>query len=182
MIKDIVDILKGIFLRHKGVHTFRYQGDDHFNSQNNFKQMQVYVDNVTHTEYNLTTNICKLSLEIYILGQPSEALGTDVVDVQDNAYTIASNVMAYIDNERSLSNIMNVYDFSILTLSHYTSDDSSGVKLSLVLNVPNPVNLCTLMDNFNDEPYEEKEEKEITINKDEVGRIDLKPIKLRPNC
>ena len=35
-------------------------------------------------------------------------------------------------------------------------------------------------DNFNDEPYVEKEDvdNEITLKEDEVGDIDLKPIKL----
>ena len=42
MIKDVIEILKNISLRHKGVKTFKYQGDDFFNSQNNNKMYQVY--------------------------------------------------------------------------------------------------------------------------------------------
>lgn len=182
MIKDIINILKDTFLRHRGVRTFRYQSDTLNNAQNNYKGFQVYIDDVSYSEYNVTTNIVKTSFEIYILGHPSVSEERDILDVQNDAYTIAVNVMAYIDNNREWSNVLNVYDWSIMSLSHYTSDDCAGVKLSLILQTPSPLNWCTLDDNFNDEPYEEKEDKEITIDKDEVGRIDLKPIKLRPNC
>jgi hypothetical protein len=44
--------------------------------------------------------------------------------------------------------------------------------------MPNPVDLCTLDDNFNDEPYSGETDTEITIDKDEVGDIELNPISL----
>ena len=47
--------------------------------------------------------------------------------------------------------------------------------------MPNPVNLCTLDENFNDEPYPEDDDTQIDINTDEVGDIDLKPITLPRN-
>lgn len=178
MIKDIINILKDTFLRHKGVRTFRYQGDDLNNAQNNHKGFQVYIDDVSYSEYNVTTNIVKTSFEIYILGHPSVSEERTILDVQNEAYTVAVNVMAYIDDNREWSNVLNVYDWSILSLSHYTSDDCAGVKLSLVLQTPSPLNWCTLESNFNVEPYKAPEEPEITINKDEVGEITLKPIKL----
>ena len=89
--------------------------------------------------------------------------------------------MAYIDTKDEFKGILSVYDYSILTLSHFTDDSSAGVKLSLVLQMPSPVNLCTLDDNFNDEPYEEDDDKEITINDDEIGDINLTPIHLPKN-
>ena len=74
--------------------------------------------------------------------------------------------------------ILSVYDYDILTLSHYTDDSCAGVKLSLVLQMPSPVDLCSLEDNFNDEPYSGDTDTEITINEDEVGDIDINPIHL----
>ena len=93
---------------------------------------------------------------------------------------MAANLIAKIDNLSEYKGILSVHDWSILTVSHYTDDDSAGVKITLVLEIPSPVSLCTLDDNFNDEPYVEKEDvdNEITIKEDEVGDIELRPIKL----
>lgn len=179
MIKDIIDILKDTFLRHKGVKTFRYQSDTYNNAQNNSDTYQIYVDDITHSELNITTNIFKVAFEIYILSQPSN--DRPIIEVQTEAYTIACNIMAKIEQTDEYDGILSVYDYSILTLSHYTDDDSAGVKLSLVLRVPNPVNLCTLDDNFNDEAYEEPEENTITIEEKKDGDITINPIKLPRN-
>lgn len=181
MLKDVINILKDISLRHKGVRTFKYQSDIYNNAQNNHKYYQVYVDDVSLHELNITTNIFKARFEIFILGFVDS--DTTVLDVQNNAYTIACDIMAYIDELEALKGVLRVYDYSILTVSHYTDDNASGVKLSLVLEMPNPVDLCTLEDNFNDEPYDEPEDTEIDINDNEVGDIDLKPINLpRSGC
>ena len=95
-------------------------------------------------------------------------------------YSTASicDILAKIDTDEAYKGVLSLYDYSILTLSHYTDDSAAGVKLSIILEMPNPVNLCTLDDNFNDEPYEEPEDTEIDINDNEVGDIDLTPISL----
>ena len=180
MLKDVINIIKDISLRHKGVHTFRYQGDDLNNAQNNHKYYQVYVDDISHHQLNITTNIFKAEFQIYILGFVDDE--HSILDVQNNAYTIAADIIAYIDTQEAYKGVLSVYDYSILTLSHYTDDSSAGVKLSLVLEMPSPVNLCTLEDNFNPEPYEDEPDKEIDINISEVGDIDLNPIQLPKGC
>lgn len=179
MLKDVVNIIKDISLRHKCVRTFRYQSEILNNAQNNNKMYQVYVDDVSLHELNITTNIFKAQFEIYILGFVDD--DTDVLEVQNNAYTIACDIMAKIDIDDAYKGVLSVYDYSILTLSHYTDDNAAGVKLSLVLQMPNPVNLCTLDDNFNDEPYEDEPDNEIDINNDEIGDIDINPITLPTN-
>lgn len=176
MLKDVIDILKDISLRHKGVRTFRYQGDDLNNAQNNYKGFQVYVDDISHHQLNITTNIFKAEFEIYVLGHVDDE--NPVLDVQNDAYTIACDIMAYIDTKPEFYNVLSVYDYDILTLSRYTDDSTAGVKLSLVLQMPSPVNLCELDDNFNDEPYEDNPDREIDINDEEIGDIDIKPIHL----
>lgn len=181
MLKDVINILKDISLKHKGVRTFKYQSDIYNNAQNNHKYYQVYVDDVSLHELNITTNIFKARFEVYILGFTDD--NNTILDVQNNAYTIAADIMAYIDTQEAFKGILRVYDYSILTVSHYTDDNAAGVKLSLVLEMPSPVNLCTLEDNFNDEPYEDEPDKEIDLNINEVGDIDLKPIELpRSGC
>lgn len=179
MLKDIINILKDVSLKHKCVRTFRYQGNDFFNAQNNNKMYQVYVDDVSLHQLNITTNIFKAEFEIYVLGFVDD--DNDVLTVQNNAYTIACDIMAYIDTSDAFQGILSVYDYSILTLSHFTDDNASGVKLSLVLQMPSPVDLCTLEENFNDEPYSGDTDTQIDINTDEVGDIDLKPITLPRN-
>lgn len=181
MLKDVIDIIKDVSLRHKGVRTFRYQSDIYNNAQNNHKTYQVYVDTASMHQLNITTNIFKAEFEIYVLGFPTEESGNTVLDVQNNAYTIAADIIAYIDTKDEFKGVLSVYDYSILTLAHYTDDDSSGVKLSLVLRMPSPVNLCELDENFNDEPYEDDEDQEIDINEEEVGDIDIHPITLPKN-
>ena len=179
MLKDVINILKDISLRHKGVRTFRYQGEVYNNAQNNHKYYQVYVDTVSRHDLNITSNIFKADFEIYILGFVDSE--TSILDVQNNAYTIACDIMAYIDNNDEFSNILSVYDYSILTLSNYTDDNASGVKLSLTLRMPSPVNMCELDNNFNDEPYEEEEDTPIDIDDKEVGELDIKTVHLPRN-
>ena len=109
--------------------------------------------------------------------------GNDILENQDKAFNIAVNLMAYLDNMPQYHGILSVYDYSIMTLSHYTDDDSSGVKLSLVLQVPSQLSLCRLQDNFNDEPYEDTESKdnEITVTDRNDKELDVHPIKLPRN-
>ena len=102
-----------------------------------------------------------------------------MLDVQNNAYTIACDIMAYIDTKEEFYGVLSVYDYDILTLERYTDDSTAGVKLSLVLEMPSPVNLCTLDDNFDDEPHEDEPDKEIDINVEEVGDITISPIHLK---
>ena len=179
MLRDVVNIIKDISLRHKGVRTFRYQSEILNNAQNNHAMYQVYVDDVSLHELNITTNIFKAKFEIYILGFVDD--DTTVLEVQNNAYTVACDIMAYIDIKDEFKGVLSVYDYSILTLSHYTDDNAAGVKLSLVLQMPNPVNLCELDDNFNDEPYEDEPDSEIDINNEEIGDLDINPITLPTN-
>jgi hypothetical protein len=181
MLKDVIEILRDVSLRHKGVYTFRYQGDDLNNAQNNHRGYQVYVDDISLHELNITTNIFKVKFEIYVLGHPTDESGSTVLDIQNNAYTIACDIMAYIDTQEAFRGILSVYDYSILTLARYTDDNAAGVKLSLVLQMPSPLNWCTLDDNFDDEPHEEEQDHEIDVDTDDVGDIDINPITLPRN-
>lgn len=181
MIKDVIEILRDISLRHKGVYTFRYQDDMLNNAQNNYPGYQVYVSDTSMHQLNITTNIFKAEFQIYIIGHATGESGNTILDVQNDAYTIAVDIMAMIDTLEAYRGVLSVYDYSILVLSHYTDDDSAGVKLSLVLEMPSPLNWCTLDDNFDDEPHEDEPDKEIDIKTDEIGDIDINPIHLPRN-
>ena len=182
MLKDVIEVIKNAALRHKGVYTFRYQDDKLNNAQNNHKMYQVYVDDVSLHQLNITTNIFKAEFQVYVLGFPTGESGNTILDVQNNAYSIAVDIMAFIDSQEEYQGILSVYDYSILVISHYSDDNAAGVKLSLVLQMPSPLNLCELEDNFDDEPHEEEEDMPIDITGDTISEdLDIKPIKLPRN-
>lgn len=160
MLTDLVEIIKNVSLRHHGVRTFKYQGKAYNNAQNNYKPFQVYLDSVSYHNLNITTNIFTVEFNMYILAQPTKD-EDGVLNVQNSAYTIAADIVAYIDNADEYEGVVSMHDYGMLTLDHYSDDDSAGVRLSLTLETPSPVNLCTLDDNFNDDPYEEDIDDEI---------------------
>ena len=179
--KDIVDTLVGVLSRFKGVNYVRYTGDDLINQQQNNKTLQCWIDNITLSQYNLTTNINKIEFQIYILGFPTEESGNTTLDIQDQCYNLAVNFMTYIDNMPQFQNLISVYDWAILTLDRYSEQSNAGVKLSLVLNAVSPINLCDFENWFNDDPYTPEQDQEIDIDTDEIGDIDINPITLLRN-
>lgn len=179
--KDIVDTLVNVLSRFKGVNYVKYIGDDLINQQQNHKTLQCWIDNISLSQYNLTTNINKIEFEIYILGFPDGTSGNTSLDVQDQCYNVAVNFLTYIDNMPQFYNLISLYDWGILTLDRYSEQANAGVKLSLVLNAISPINLCEFQDWFNDEPYPEEQDHKIDVPTDEVGELDIHPIRLKPN-
>lgn len=164
ILKQVTETILNTLGRFKGVETVRYQGDDFNNAQHNYGTLQAYVDNVQFHQFNLTTHIVKAELQIYILGFPNNPYDeNDILDVQDKAYNCAINVLAYIDNTAEWRNTIRLYDYSILTLAEYTAQRNAGVKLSVVLEIPDGVNLCELNDNFNDEPIQPEDDGELEL-------------------
>lgn len=179
--KDIVESLSNVLKRFKGINYVRYDGDDLINQQANNKTLNAWIDNVSLSQYNLTTNVNKIEFQVYILGFATSESGNTKLDVQDECYNAAVNFLTYVDNNPEFSGIVSLYDWSILTIDRFTSDSNCGVKISVVLNVKSPVNLCEYEDWFNDEPYEDDEDHEIDIDETEIGDIDITPIKLLKN-
>lgn len=177
--KDIITMVADTFSRFKGVNFVKYQSDDLNNQQHNYKTIQAYISDVAFEQHNLTTNINKLELNVYILGFPENDTPDDILDVQDKCYNVAINVLAYLDTKPQFQGILSLYDYDIMTISHYTAQLNAGVKVSIVLNVPSAVNLCELDDNFG-EPYVPEGDAEIDIDNNEVGDITLTPVNLRP--
>lgn len=182
MIKDFVDIFRNLSLRHKGVRTFKYQGKMYNNAQNNYKTFQVYMETASLHNLNITNNIFTSEFELYVLGQPDGTSGNTIEDVQTNAFTIAVDILGALDNWDEYRGILSIHDYSILALSDYTDDKSAGCKLSVVLETPSPLNLCSLDENFNEEPYpEDVDTPQIDIPTEEVGELTITPIKLPRN-
>lgn len=179
--KEIVDTIVGVLSRFKGVNYVKYTGEDLINQQNNNKTLQCWIDNISMSQYNLTTNINKIEFQVYILGFADGTSGNTVLDVQDICYNVAVNFLTYIDNMPQFQNLISLYDWSILTLDRFSDDANAGVKVSVVLNAVSPINLCDFENWFNDEPYPEDPDQEIDIDENEIGDIDITPIHLPNN-
>lgn len=183
MLTELTDLIKNLALRHKGVRTFRYQDKTYNNAQNNHLTYQVYLADHSYHKVNITTNVFVVEYELYVLGQPDRKdVADDILKVQDDCYTIINNIIAKLGDLEEYKGIVSIYDYDIVVLSHYSDDDSAGVKCSLSLRVPNPVSLCDLDENFNDDPFPEEEDDPIDVPEEEVSEeLTINPIKLPKN-
>ena len=169
MLKSIIEAVGHCFRSYKSVKTFRYQNESLNNAQNNYEGFQVYVDDVSRHQLNITDGTFTAEFQIMVLKHVDD--GDTVLSVQDDAYTLACSVVEMLDRNPQYYGVMRVHDYSLLTCSHATDDDASGVMLTLVLEVPNPAELCD--DTIWIEPPVEPDEK-----------LELHPITLpkRPLC
>lgn len=175
--RQVIDIICDTFSRYKGVKTVRYQSDDLNNAQNNYPGIQVYIDDVTRSDLNIVDNIFKVEINIIILEQPS--VDKPILDVQDECYTLAATVLAKLDVLEGYRNILSVYDYSIITVSHVTDDDAAGVRLTIVLSMPSPANLCD--DSVWGEPWSGETDYDVDVPYDEPDKLDINPITLPKN-
>ena len=69
-----------------------------------------------------------------------------------------------------------IRDYSIISYSEYSDDNCSGVRGTLQLLIPSPINLCEYKDNF----IEKEEEVTVDIDIDitDENKLILNPIKL----
>ena len=178
--KQVTDMIIDTLSRFKGVNYVKYTGDDLINQQNNYKTLQCWVDDVSFHQFNLTQNTAKVEYQIYILGFADGTSGNTILDIQDKCYDVALYTLAYIDAKDEFKGVVSLYDYSILTLSRFTEQSNAGVKLSVVLTIPNGVNLCELDEHFG-EPYTPEPDHEIDIDTKEVNEISIQPVKLPRN-
>ena len=178
MIKNLVEAIKEQAEHIKNVKHFNYEGADLINAQNNNSTIQIWIEDDIFTEYLVTKDLIKVQMNIDIL----DNIGDDEekVDVHDRTNKIAIVLIKLI--EENYKNILSIYDFNLLNVSHYTDDDLFGTRMSIYLTMPSPVNECNINE-FIDElnKYEKNEDKEITINKPEIdiNNININPVKLK---
>ena len=178
MVKNLVEAIKEQARHIKNVKSFNYEGADLINAQNNNATIQVFVEDDIFVEYIVTKDLIKIQLNIDIL----DTIGDDEekVDIHDKTTKIAIVLIKLI--EENYKNILSVYDFNMLNVSHYTDDDLFGTRVSLYLTMPSPINFCNIsdfIDNLNE--YYKEEDKEININIKEIDidNININPIKLK---
>lgn len=180
MIIDIVNAIKEQAEHIKNVKTFKYEGQDLINAQNNNSTIQVIVEDNIYTEYIITRDVMKVEINIDILDKISQ--NDDILAIHDKTSKMAIVLIKLI--EENYKNIINVYDFSILNISRYTDDELYGTRLTLYLNTPSPIDVCNIdeyIDLLNE--YDKEQDKEITINTPQIDidEININPIKLKRN-
>lgn len=178
MIKELVLAIKEIAEHIKNVKSFNYEGADLINCQNNNATVQVWIEDDIFVEFIVTKDLIKIQMNIDILDNIRD--GEENVDVHDRTTKIAIVLIKLL--EESYKNILSVYDFNMLNVSHYTDDDLFGTRMSIFLTMPSQVNECNINE-FIDELnyYYKAEDKDITINKPEIDidNININPIKLK---
>lgn len=177
MLNELISVIKDTCLRHKLIKTFKYQAAIYNNAQNNYKYLQAYVDDVHYSQLLISTspNIFTVTLDLYILGFVETE--DTILNVQDKCYDTALQIIMKLGKLEEYQSIIEVHDYSILTLSHYTDDNSAGAKATIELRVP--IGMCDLDDYFNDEPYEDEEDTDMEIN---LNPIELPKNPIKENC
>ncbi len=177
MLNELISVIRDTCLRHKLIKTFKYQAAIYNNAQNSNKYLQAYVDDVHMSQLLISTspNIFTITFDLYILGFVDTE--DTILNVQDKCYDTALQIIMKLGDLEEYQSIIEVHDYSLLTLSHYTDDNSAGVKATIELRVP--IGMCDLDDYFNDEPYEDEDDEDIEIN---LNPIELPKNPIKENC
>lgn len=177
MLEEIINYIKDICLRHKAVNYFRYSTKMDINQQNNNPYIAVWFEDSIFSQLIITQDIFTVTMNIYFLA----FVGKDYTPLQahSDTFDIANQVLAYIENDDTYNGLLRIHDYSLLQVSKFTDDNCYGQRLTLELQVPVPVNLCTNGDNFTDKPTDiEEKDTPIVLPDKETPDIKLTKIKL----
>lgn len=179
MYKNIIQYIMDTALMHKAVNSTKFQGRQYINQQNGNGYMQFIVEDNVYSDYKISSNTFTMTLNIDILCFPTNEY--TVLDIQNDTFQVGNEILAYIIKDKSFKNLLDIYDYSFLSLSEFTDDRSAGQRLTLELVIPNPVNRCSLDDNFIYKGETVVTDNEITLQMASANNhnsISLKPIRL----
>lgn len=184
MVKEIINYICDVAIKHKAVRQTKYQKRILINAQGNNRYIQFIVEDDGSLEHHKINGTMSLFLNIDILGQPKTE--DDILAVQNLAFQVGTEVIAYIKRDEAYKNLISVADYDYLFLSHFSDDVSSGVRITLELIVPEPINLCDYLNNFDFEnnDIEENDDNELNLKplepfqEEDEEELELSPIKL----
>lgn len=183
MFQEIIDYVGGVALKHKAVNTYKYKKRSLINQQNNESYLQFIIEDNAYFQNIITQNVFTVTLNIDILGFPKD--DTEILKYQNDCFQVGVEIMAYIEQDETYKNLVSIHDFDFLAISHFTDDSAAGQRLTLELVIPSPLNLCTYLDNF-DEDIEIVEKPTLDLTEadkstlaDKKKELTLKPLKLR---
>lgn len=183
MLEQIVNYIGSVGLKHKAVKTFKYQKRSLINQQNNNGYVELIIEDNAYLQQVITQNIFTATFNVDILGFPKD--DTEILGIQSLCMQIAVEIMAYIEKDGTFLGKLSIHDYDILLVSHFSDDASAGVRLSLELVIPSPLNLCSYLDNF-DENVEIVEKPTLNLTQADKAvlagkkkELNLRPIKLK---
>lgn len=183
MLKQLILYFIHTALMHKAVKYSKYKNKVYTNAQNNDAYMQFNIDTDPYFQLlvSLPNQPFTMTLNIDILGFPKKDY--TVLDCQSDALQIGVEFIHYVEQDTTFLGLLSIHDYSFLALDEYTDDKSAGQRLTLELVIPNPIDLCTFMDNFSEDFVPEvREDKEINLKDanppSEADNLILRPILL----
>ena len=181
MYNQIIQYIMKCFMKHIAVRSVKYQSRILINQQNSNRNYQVVIEDDAYLQ-NKTGNVNTMSLNIDILSHCGD--DDNILDIQSTALQIGAELIKYVETDDYFLSLLKIDDYDFLMLSHFTDDDSAGVRISIQFVVPNPVDMCSFRDNFDEDKgfTVEKEDNSIDLKKeqdcDNGEGITLNPIKL----
>lgn len=158
MIKNIVDLFYKLSETHKLIRSFKYgqvtkrQGIGEENHPLVFLEDPIYINDATYTTGQID---CIVNFEILLTPQAFKNWNVEqlsVIDCQNIAHSIALNFVARIKemwyNEETGIEVKN---YNFVTLTNYYDNNASGIRCTMTLLLPNPINYCDTEEHFDDE-------------------------------
>lgn len=183
MLEQIVNYIGDVALKHIAVKTFKYQKRIMINQQGNNRMMEVIIEDNPYFQYLKTSNVFTLTLNIDIIGQPKD--DREILKIQNDALTVGVNILGYIEGDYTYKGYLSIHDYDFLALSHFTNDNSAGQRITLELVVPNPLDMCTFMENFDEDQMQVEEDNSLDLTnpnpESKADELVLNPIKLPRN-
>ena len=185
MYNQIIQYIMECAMKHVAVNSVKYQSRVLINQQNSNPNYQVVIEDDAYLQYMKTGNVNTMSLNIDILSHCGD--DDNILDIQSTALQIGTELLKYIETDDYFLSLLKIDDYDFLMLSHFTDDDSAGVRITIQFVVPNPVDLCSFRDNFDeDKDFTVEKEDNIDLKKEQdcengggnEKRITLNPIKL----
>lgn len=186
MYRQLIEYLQKCALMHKAVYSSKYENKTLRNAQNNNAYMQFNID--TNPFFDTLISVPNIpfimQLNIDILAFPKKDGTYSVLDAQNDAFQVGIEWLHYVRDDGTFAGYLSIRDYQFLGIDHYTDDDAAGMRLTVQFVIPDPINLCTFMDNFSDEfiPEEPTDTPEVDITDpnppSDINGLVLKPILL----
>ena len=185
MLTQLYNYFINTALKHRAVNSAKYQKRILTNAQNENRYIQFSFDDSPYFDLLISTTNQPFTFEmsVDILAFPKTDGTYSILDAQNDCFTVGIEWLAYIAKENYFLGQLALRDYSFIGLSNYTDDNAAGFRFTVQWIIPNPINLCTYMDNFSDEYIPTPEpEKEINVTDPnpptEINDLVLRPILL----
>lgn len=181
MLKQLIEYIGNTALKHVAVKQFKYQKRIMINQQNNNGYIQFIIETDPYFQLLRSVNLFTMTINIDILAFPTSEYS--VLDCQNDCFTVGNEVLHYIDTDDLFMGQLSVWDYSFLALEGFTDDNAAGQRISLELVVPDPINLCTYLNNFNEDDMQVEVDDSINLETayppSKSNDLILNPIKLK---